>query len=138
MRFLIGILILGTLAGCDGGSGDAAREAKAPPGMASEITVELPPPAEPAKVAVAGPKGQADSYRLRPPEPASVTAAWASVLRKNAFPCDRIASARQLEREGGGEMGIYKIECASGATYQGTRRNGRLRFRRWTGQLHRV
>jgi hypothetical protein len=35
-------------------------------------------------------------------------------------------------------MGIYKIECATGGTYQGTRRDGRLRFRRWTGQLYRA
>jgi hypothetical protein len=124
------------LAGCDGASGDPAKSTKAPPGMASEITVELPPPAEPAKVEIAGPAGKSDSYRLRPPEPQSVIGAWAGVLRKNSFPCDRITSARQLERENGRAMGIYRIECASGGTYQGTRRsNGRLYFRRWTGQI---
>jgi hypothetical protein len=135
VRLLIGIMALGCLAGC--GGGDEAKEPQAPPGMASEITVELPPPAEPTKVKAEGPSGAADSYRLRPPEPSSLTAAWASVLRRNDFPCDRISSARQLEREDGSAMGIYRIECVSGGTYQGTRRNGRLYFRRWTGQLYR-
>jgi hypothetical protein len=106
--------------------------------MASEITVELPPPAEPAKVAVAGPTGQSAKYSLGPAESGSVTAAWAGVLRKNDFPCDRITSARQLRSEGGRAMGIYKIECGSGDTYQATRRNGNVRFRRWTGQLGRA
>jgi hypothetical protein len=138
VRFLIGIMAMTFLAACDGGSGDAAQGVEAPPGMASEITVELPPPAEPAKVAATGPAGQAGSYRLRPPEPASVSSAWASVLRKNDLPCDRITSARQLEGQDGRPMGIYKIECATGGTYQGTRRDGRLRFRRWTGQLYRA
>lgn len=137
MRLLIGLLALGCLAGCDGGSGDAGQGAQVPPGMASEITVELPPPPEPAKVEIAGPKGRGESFRLRPPEPESVTGAWASVLRRNNFPCDRITSARQLEGEDGRAMGIYRIECASGGTYQGTRRDGRLFFRRWTGQLSR-
>ena len=109
----------------------------APPGMASEITVELPPPAEPTKVALEGPSGEADSYRLRPSEPDSVIAAWAGVLRRNGFPCDRITSARQLESEDGREVGIYRIKCASGGEYQGTRRDGRVRFRRWTGELGR-
>jgi len=128
------------LAGCgDGSGGDAEAAGKAPPGMASEITVELPPPAEPAKVKVDGPAGQDASYRLRPPESQNVIGAWASVLRKNSFPCDRISSARQLEREDGRALGIYRIECASGGTYQGTRRaNGRLYFRRWTGQIGRA
>ena len=138
MRFLIGIVMLGALGGCSGGSDDPAERTQAPAGMASEITVELPPAAEPSRVAVAGPAGQKASYRLRAPEPASISAAWASVLRKNQLPCDRITSARQLEGSDGKAMGIYKIECASGGTYQGTRRDGRLRFRRWTGQLSRA
>ena len=137
MRFLIGIMAVGCLAAC-GGSQDPSQKVEAPPGMASEITVELPPPAEPTKVELEGPRGEADSYRLRPPEPDSIIAAWAGVLRRNGFPCDRITSARQLEREDGREMGIYRIECASGGTYQGTRRDGRVRFRRWTGQLGRA
>jgi hypothetical protein len=135
VRFLIGIIAIGCLAACDGGSGDAAGNSIAPPGMASEITVELPPPAEPTKVEVATPGGQEDSYRLAPPEPDSVIAAWAGVLRRNDFPCDRITSARQLQGEDGRKMGIYRIECATGGTYQGTRRDGRVRFRRWTGQI---
>jgi hypothetical protein len=126
------------LAGCDGASVDSAEGTKAPPGMASEITVELPPPAEPAKVEVAGPAGRPDSYRLGPSEPQGVTAAWAGVLRKNGFPCDAISSARQLRGEDGRAIGIYRIECGAGETYQGTRRsNGRLYFRRWTGEIGR-
>jgi hypothetical protein len=135
VRFLIGFMAIGCLAACGGGSEDASQKTAAPPGMASEITVELPPPAEPTKVEVASAGGQADSYRLAPPEPDSVIAAWAGVLRRNGFPCDRIASARQLQGEDGRKMGVYRIECASGGTYQGRRRDGRVRFRRWTGQL---
>ena len=136
MRLLIGLMGVACLAGCGGGD-EAAEKNQAPPGMASEITVELPPPAEPTKVKVETPAGKESSYRLRAPEPAAVSAAWAGVLRKNDFPCYRISSARQLERADGSAMGFYKIECASGGTYQGTRRNGRLYFRRWTGQLTR-
>lgn len=138
MRFLIVLTAALCLVGCGGSSGNAEENMKAPPGMASEITVELPPPAEPAKVEVAGPTGRSGSYSLGPVEPQSVTASWAGVLRKNNFPCDRITSARQLRSDGGRAMGIYKIECGSGATYQGTRRNGNVRFRRWTGQLGRA
>lgn len=138
VRFLIGLTAALCIGGCDGGSGESPDGAKAPPGMASEITVELPPPAEPAKVEVKGPAGRSGSYTLGPAEPQSVTAAWAGVLRKNDFPCDRITSARQLRGEDGRAMGIYRIECGSGGTYQGTRRNGNVRFRRWTGQLTRA
>ena len=136
MRLLIGLMAVACLAGC-GGEEQAAEQNQAPPGMASEITVELPPPAEPTKVKVETPGGEAGSYRMRPPEPDSIVAAWAGVLRKNGFPCDRIASARQLERDDGSVIGIYRIECGSGETYQGTRRDGRVRFRRWTGQISR-
>jgi len=135
VRVLIGFAVLPFLASCGGASQDTSEAPKAPPGMASEITVELPPPAEPAKVEVAGPGGQTGRYSLGPAEPQSVTAAWAGVLRKNDLPCDRITSARPLRGEDGRAMGIYKIECAAGGTYQGTRRDGRFRFRRWTGQL---
>ena len=138
MRLSIGLAAMLCLAGCDGASEDPAASTKAPPGMASEITVELPPPAEPAKVEVAGPAGRPASYSLGRAEPQNVVAAWAGVLHKNGLPCDRITSARPLQGEGGRAMGIYRIECATGGTYQGTRRDGRLRFRRWTGQLNRA
>lgn len=134
MRLLIAITGLLCLAAC--GDGQPAEQTRVPPGMASEVTVELPPPAEPAKVEVTGPGGEAATYILRASEPETVTVAWARVLRRNDFPCDRIASARQLEREDRTAIGIYRIECASGGTYQGTRRaNGRLYFRRWTGRI---
>ena len=136
MRLLMGLIAVACLAGCGGGD-EAAKESQAPPGMASEITVELPPPAEPTKVEVETPAGTQSSYRLRAPEPTAVSAAWAGVLRKNDFPCDRINSARQLERADGSPLGVYRIDCATGGTYQGTRRNGRLYFRRWTGQIDR-
>lgn len=133
MRLLIGIIGTACLAGC--GSEPAAEQTRPPPGMASEITIELPPPAEPMRVKVDGPGGPA-SYRLRPREPDEVAAAWAGVMRANGFPCDRIVSARELAREEGSGIGIYRIECADGGIYQGTRRaNGRLYFRNWTGRL---
>ncbi len=137
MRFVLAITACLCLPACDGAASDTAGETQVPPGMASEITVELPPPAAPAKVKLAGRGGKAGSFKLRPPEGAATVAAWPAVLRKNGFPCDRIASARQLEQEGGRPLGIYRIECASGGTYQGTRRDGRLYFRRWSGQISR-
>ena len=133
VRLLIGIIGTACLAGCS--SEPAAEKTQPPPGMAPEITVELPPPAEPMRVKMEG-SGGSVSYRLRPREPDEIAAAWASVMRANGFPCDRILSARQLAREDGNGLGIYRIECADGGTYQGTRRaNGRLYFRNWTGRL---
>ena len=136
MRFQLAIVILVTLAACD--SSQADRRAEVPPGMAAEVTVELPPAPEPTKVAMAGPDGTTATYALGPAEPADLSTGWAGVLRQNGFSCDRITSARQLEGEGGQAMGIYKIDCGNGAAYQGTRRDGRVRFRRWTGQISRV
>lgn len=134
MRFLMATLALGSLAACGRSNEPAAENMKLPPGMASEVTVELPPPAEPTKVELAGPDGQFASYFLKPPEPENIAAGWAGVLRKNGFPCGRITSARELEGEEGRAMGIYRIECDTGAVYQGTRRDGRVRFRHWPGQ----
>lgn len=136
MRLSSIMLACACLSGCGGAqAGDDGADAPAGSG-GSEITVELPPPAEPAKVKVTGPAGKTDSFRLRAPEPGPTVAAWAAVIRKAGFACDRILWARQLEREPGRSLGIYKIQCASGETYQGTRRNGRLYFRRWTGRLY--
>lgn len=133
VRLLIGIVGTACLAGC--GSEPAAGDMQSPPGMAPQITIELPPPPEPMQVKVEGATGPV-SYRLLPREPDDIAAAWASVMRTNGFPCDRILSARQLAREDGGGIGIYRIECADGGAYQGTRRaNGRLYFRVWTGRL---
>jgi hypothetical protein len=130
------MLACASLAGCgDAQAGGEGAEAAAASG-GSEITVELPPPAEPAKVTATGPAGQTDSFRLRAPEPGATMAAWAPVIRKAGFACDRILWARQLEREPRRSLGIYKIQCASGETYQGTRRSGRLYFRRWNGRLY--
>jgi hypothetical protein len=134
VRFWIGIIAIACVAGC--GREEAAPPVQAPAGMASEITVELPPPAEPTKVKLDGPNGESASYDLGPAEPDTITLAWAGVLRDNGFPCDRIVSARPLARADGSAVGIYRIECASGGIYQGTRRaNGRLYFRNWPGRI---
>lgn len=133
VRLPIGIIMLAGLAGC--GEEQAAPPVQAPPGMASEITVELPPPAERRTVEVEGPDGTTATYRLQASEPDDIIAAWAAVLRDNGFACARIVSARQLAREDGSAVGVYRIECSDGGTYQGTRRDGRVRFRRWTGRL---
>ena len=134
MRFLMAMVVAASIAACDRSAETPEQGLAVPPGMASEVTVELPPPAEPTKVQLAGPGGQSATYGLKPSEPEGITGAWAGVLRKNGFPCDRVTSARELEGEDGRAMGIYKIECGEGGPYQGTRRDGRVRFRRWIGQ----
>jgi hypothetical protein len=94
-------------------------------------------PEPPAKPETAAATGDAASMRLLPARPADAVAPWAGHIRRAGFQCEGIGSARQLQRPDGKTLEIYKIDCTSGGTYQGTVKQGRLFFREWTGQLER-
>jgi type IV secretory pathway VirB10-like protein len=117
----------------------AEKEAdKAPPETeaVAEAAVPAPPPAGADEVeAVAS--GEAARMRLLPARPETSVAPWAGHIRRAGFACGSIASARQLQRPDGRALEIYKIDCSSGGSYQGTVKRGRLYFRTWTGRLDR-
>lgn len=111
----IGITLAG-LVGLTASCGEAPGEAGANAAEASEVTVVLPPPAPPL-----------DAEASPPPASGSVTgqqAAWAGVLRRVGFPCERITSV--IENGGG-----YRVDCEGGGPYRATRRDGRIKFSRW-------
>lgn len=118
LRIGVGLALLGVAAA---GCGEAEDGAAAPRG-GSEVTVVLPPPAPPVESEVDGaepPRQAASSGPVTGQQ-----AAWAGVLRRVGFPCERITSVRE---SGGG----YRVECAGGEAYRATRRDGRIKFSRW-------
>jgi hypothetical protein len=141
----------------------AVEPEAAPPAKAAELPAPPPPPppaekaadkAPPEKEAVAEAaapapapagadeveavaSGEAARMRLLPARPETSVAPWAGHIRRAGFACGSVASARQLQRPDGRTLEIYKIDCSSGGSYQGTIKRGRLYFRTWTGRLDR-
>jgi hypothetical protein len=113
LRIVMGLGALAMLAACGGEPEGGA----AAPGNA-EVTVLVPPPAPPLDEDGSPAAGQ-EGGRV-----SGAQAAWAGVLRRVGFPCDRIISVREA---GNG----YRVECAGGDTYRATRRDGRIKFSRW-------
>lgn len=113
MRIGIALAAL-AVTSCGGAPGGASGNAA----DASEVTVVLPPPAPPL--------GE-DETEDAPAGSGRVGAqqqAWAGVLRRVGFPCERITSVRE---SGAG----YRVDCAGGGPYRATRRDGRIKFSRW-------
>ena len=121
MRIVIGLAALGAVAACGAAAGNE-DQANA---SGSEVTVVLPPPAPPVG------EGEADPARPSgTPAPVRVgtvsgsQAAWAPVLRRVGFPCERVTSVQEA---GSG----YRVECAGGGPYRASRRDGRIKFSKW-------
>jgi hypothetical protein len=118
LRIVIGLAALGMLAACGGAEQGEAQA----PAASSEVTVVLPPPAPPVDEAETVTRGAA-----RSPGGGTVTgsqAAWAGVLRRVGFPCERVTSVREA---GAG----YRVECSGGGPYRASRRDGRIKFSKW-------
>ena len=119
----------------------AEKEAeKAPPEKEAVAEAAAPAPAPAgagADEVEAVASGEAARMRLLPARPETSVAPWAGHIRRAGFACGSIASARQLQRPDGRALEIYKIDCSSGGSYQGTVKRGRLYFRTWTGRLDR-
>ncbi|HEV2748242.1 MAG TPA: hypothetical protein VGW34_13200 [Allosphingosinicella sp.] len=121
----------------------APRQDEPPAAPAPEAAAEAP--TAPAAAAAAGAdeietvaaSGATARMQLLPARPREAVAPWAGHIRRAGFECGGIASARQLRQPDGRTLEIYKIDCESGGSYQGTVRQGRLKFRRWTGRLDR-
>ena len=60
-----------------------------------------------------------------PSRPALSDAMIAHTLGRIGFPCGRVVSTSPVED------GAWRIECSSGASYRGSDRSGRMRFKRW-------
>lgn len=119
LRIGVALVAVALLCACGGQQQEGA--AVAPGG--SEVTVVLPPPAPPAEGQPVSPTtGAAGAERQGPVT--GQQAAWAGVLRRVGFPCERITSVREA---GGG----YRVDCAGGGPYRATRRDGRIKFSRW-------
>ena len=125
LRIMTGLAALALVSACGGAQEQSEEPAAVAPG-GSEVTVVLPPAPPPADNAGDG-ETRAPARAPAVPDGGSVSgqqAAWASVLRRVGFPCERITSVREI---GGG----FRIQCAGGELYRGTRRDGRVKFRRW-------
>jgi hypothetical protein len=112
LRIVMGLGALAMLAACGGEPEGGA----AAPGNA-EVTVLVPPPAPPLDGEDAATPGRSGNV-------SGAQAAWAGVLRRVGFPCDRVTSVREA---GSG----YRVDCAGGGPYRATRRDGRIKFSRW-------
>jgi hypothetical protein len=112
LRIVMGLGALAMLAACGGEPQEGAAPAN------TEVTVLVPPPAPPLEEGSAAPAGQGGGGV------SGAQAAWAGVLRRVGFPCDRITSVRET---GNGT----RVDCAGGGPYRATRRDGRIKFSRW-------
>jgi len=133
MRIIGIILACALTAGCEQQPSQQAPAGTEVPLSEAELTVPLPPADEATGSAPAsGKAGPNIGSRLLTSGPDVPLASLTSYLNGAGFPCDRAVSARRVER-GGQRLEIFKIDCASGASYQGTIRRGHLYFRRWRG-----
>ena len=78
-------------------------------------------------------KSNADAAPTRPGRPPLGDAEIARTIDRIGFPCGRVVSSEAVASA----QGIYKINCSSGESYQGTSKQGHLFFRPWTGKLER-
>ena len=78
-------------------------------------------------------KSSADAVATRPGRPPLGDAEIARTIDRIGFPCGRVVSSETVASA----QGIYKINCSSGESYQGTNKQGHLFFRPWTGKLER-
>lgn len=78
-------------------------------------------------------KSDADAIPTRPGRPPLDDAEIARTIDRIGFPCGRVVSSEAVASA----QGIYKIDCSSGESYQGTTKQGHLFFRPWTGKLER-
>lgn len=102
---------------------------------ANQATEVEPEPAPRPKQEPPKPDAAADAAPSEARLPVSREQA-ARTIDRIGFTCGEISSASRVE--GGGEDATYyKITCSSGDVYQGTSRDGRFRFRPWTGKLTR-
>lgn len=134
MRIIGLVLACALAAGCEQQPSQAAGGGTEISLSDAELTVPLPP-AETATDGApsSGKAGPSIGARLLTSGPAVPLASLTTYLRNAGFECDRVVSARRVER-GGQRLDIFKIDCASGAAYQGTIKGGHLYFRRWRGQ----
>jgi hypothetical protein len=114
LRIGIGLAALSMLAACGGGEAQTAA-----PGN-GEVTVVLPPPAPPRD----GEQPMAGSGGAPRGSVSGQHAAWAGVLRRVGFPCERVTSVREVG-------GAFRVDCAGGGPYRASRREGRIKFSRW-------
>ena len=80
------------------------------------------------------PEGSAAEQAAVEPAPVETAAALplsngmiARTIERIGYACGRVTSASAI---GGGSSGVYKVNCASGQSYQATPVNGRYHFRR--------
>lgn len=78
-------------------------------------------------------KSDADAVPTRSGRPPLGDAEIARTIDRIGFPCGRVVSSEAVASA----QGIYKINCSSGESYQGTTKQGHLFFRPWTGKLER-
>lgn len=78
-------------------------------------------------------KSDTDAVPTRPGRPPLGDAEIARTIDRIGFPCGRVVSSEAVASA----QGIYKINCSSGESYQGTTKQGHLFFRPWTGKLER-
>jgi hypothetical protein len=145
VRFSFLIMAVALVAGCGqsrSSAGDAAAGNSAG-GNSAGVTVPLPPPlpvGQAPKATPGRPEPKADPA-APPAEPMNLVPAappigqdrLAGYIGRAGFECDRVVTVSQMRGAGGRRAGIYKFDCATGGSYQGTMRNNHLYFRPWTG-----
>ncbi|WP_332811971.1 hypothetical protein [Sphingomonas sp.] len=78
-------------------------------------------------------KSDTDAVPTRSGRPPLGDAEIARTIDRIGFACGRVVSSEAVASA----QGIYKINCSSGESYQGTTKQGHLFFRPWTGKLER-
>ena len=111
---------------------EAARPAAAPaPREAADeprlvlASAATPEAVEPAAAETVPAAPLPEPAAAAPSRPALSDAMIAHTLGRIGFPCGRVVSTSPVED------GAWRIECSSGASYRGSDRSGRMRFKRW-------
>ena len=109
-----------------------AAETEAPPPKKADAGAEAGAPAEEPRQPAEEPAAPAEEVGPvgeRPPLP---DATIARTIDRIGYRCGAVRSAARVEQSGGSP--VYRISCASGETYRGTNRGGRMYFRPWEGR----
>lgn len=133
MRIIGLILACAMAAACGQQPSRAGAGGTEVPLSEAELIVSLPPADSASGGAPSSTKAEPSiGARLLAAGPDVPLASLTKSLQGAGFPCDRVVSARRVERAGQ-RLEVFRIDCASGAAYQGTIRRGHLYFRRWRG-----